>query len=157
MKPLIITSSITLALAVLLFFSFYQIQGENREAEELKQEVLRRGAEEELLQKVKILKNTGESELEIFDKLELNKDTIVPMIERLESASRSLGLDSEISAADEVEGGFRLSLESEGAWRGIFSYLKAIESLPYRVDFEKLALSKSGSDWRLVTVIFLPK
>lgn len=156
MKPLITTSIITLVLAALLGLSWYQIKDQNREAAELMLEVNRRAAESELLQKVKILRNTAKSDLESFDKLALDKESIVPMIERFESAGRSLNLDTKISIAEEVEGGIRLSLESEGDWRGIFSNLKAIESMPYRVVFEKVNLSKSGANWRLFVTIFLP-
>ena len=92
----------------------------------------------------------------VFSKVVPDKDPIVQMIEKIEPAGPRLGIDAEITSVEEGENGFRLFIEAEGDWAGAFSYLKAIENLPYRVVFERMNLDKSGLAWRLNTVIFLP-
>ena len=149
-------SIVVLALLGLLGASFYQIRSSDKQTLILAQEAEKKAYEAKLLQQVKLLRNTAGADLVAFSKLVLGKDTIVPMIEKIELAGRRLGIDAEITSVEEGENGFRLFIEAEGDWAGAFSYLKAIENLPYRVVFERMNLDKSGLAWRLNTVIFLP-
>ena len=149
-----------LALVALLVLSIYYIRVENKKTAELLHAIDTSEAQGLLLQSVRALKSSAGREIEAFEKLVLSADNIVPVIETLEQSGRGLGLDTAITSVTEEKLGemavMRLSIQSEGEWVEHFSFLRAVESLPYRVIFEEVSFIRSGTTWESRFSILLP-
>ena len=152
---LILLSLVSLALVALLVLDFYQIRAKNEETSRLTN-LLDKGESMEILtQAIRNLQNNSWVEFETFQQLTLTNDSLVPLIESLENTGRSLGLTTKIISinksgdpeAPEPQK-IQMVVESSGTWRGTFLFLKAIESVPYRVMFEGVELAQSTGLWR---------
>lgn len=150
---LVLISLFALALFALLLFGFYRIYLENRETARLLT-LAGEGERREILnEQIKALREKSSAEIAAFETLGLSTETLVPTIESIEAAGRALGLETEITSVERAgpEGApaqVKISVESRGSWRGSFSLLKALESLPQKVVIERALLSKTAAGWR---------
>ena len=115
-----------------------------------------------------IQKNAAE-DIAAFDSLTLSGDNLVPLIEDIEGAGQTLGLDTKIVSVGKIEDKksvepdiIRIVMETQGSWAPTLSFLRAIESLPHRVMIDESILSRdeigpagNGASWRLKIVLSL--
>jgi hypothetical protein len=137
-----------------LAYQLYDLRKENAEIfrlSGLSQEIEK---EEILAESIEELQEEAGEEITAFEILTASQETLVPTIESIESAGRSLGLETEITSVKRSETPgvsvqtIEIVVESLGSWRGNFSLLKILESLPHRVNIESAQLSKIETGWR---------
>ena len=141
-KFAIITLSI-LALVLLgaLSLGFWIVRGKNQEMSELQNLAQLAEEADNLSNLVRSISSTHASELETLEQIILRKDRVVLLIESVEQAANSLGIIAEITSVNEkAEEGNKLSviemnIDANGTWSQNLAFLKALESLPYRVMF----------------------
>lgn len=153
-----ILAFITLIMVCLFVLDIYHIRSENKETSRILLEAEKAANEESLAQSVRSFQNTASSELLELDTIAVSDKNLILALEKIESISNRLGLSSEIKAVDELEEGeprVRITLESTGSWSGIYSLLRAIESLPYRVMLEKSTLSDGELGWQSTITLSL--
>lgn len=161
----VVLLSLTLSAIVALgVYGVYRIGAEDRSVAELLKSADESAGKLTLFQSVRALQSNAGADIAAFERLALTNETLVPMIETIENVGRSLGLETKIISVDKVAkgkdasalGGFRVAVESDGGWSGSLAFLKALESLPYRVNFEETSYLKGASGWHSRIVIFLP-
>jgi hypothetical protein len=160
---LIVSSIIVLSLCGLLSFNIYRVYSQNRATSLLLEEANQNATEDNLVSSVKKLKMGAAEEIEAFEKLVFTSDKIIEAIEELEFLGRSLNVKVEVTHVEEVEKipetegkGLRVALNADGSWSGLFTWLKALESLPYRVMFDQVNFTKTELGWRVTVVMFIP-
>ena len=115
--------------------------------------------EKTLIESLSTLKATNKEEIGAFEDSTLTEEGLVEFIESLENKGQELGLKLEVASVNKSAGEslppevsiLKISLIAEGSWEEVYAFLGAIESLPYRVTFEKLNLSKGDERWKLET------
>jgi hypothetical protein len=160
---LITTSVIVLSLLGLLSFNIYRVYSQNRATAQFLEEANQKAIEDNLISSVRKLKAGAAPDIEAFETLVFTSDKIIEAIEKLELLGRSLTVEVEITHVEEVEKlpdtdgkGLRVALNAQGSWAGLFTWLKALESLPYRVMFDQVNFSKQEGGWRVTAVMFIP-
>jgi hypothetical protein len=109
---------------------------------------------EEAANTIRSLRASASADIESLESLTLSNDRLVPLIESIEEAGRSLDLNLKITSVEkreESEGSpqtIRIAIEAVGDWGGTFTLPHAIESLPYRVMIENATLAKGEEGWR---------
>lgn len=150
---LISLSLVALALLAFIALNWLKIKNENLETTQI---LIASGATEKAQREAQTIRNiqiSAADDLEAFEKIILTDEKLVPLIENIEETSRILRLDLEITSVEkslESEGEpqiIRMAINVEGAWSDIYNFLKAIESLPYRIMIEQVSLEKSGTKW----------
>ena len=155
-------SAAALVLFGLLGWSFYHIAGEHRQSVEYLRQEGESAAEERAFQALRRIQTSAEEDLAAFESAVFSQDKLLPVIEPLENAGRTLGLKTEISSVEKTLPdagplGFLISIDSEGSWKGAFAFLQAVENLPYRVVFKEASLAKKKEGpWRAYFTIFMP-
>lgn len=148
-----ILSFAALALSALLVFDYLNIRAESREIARLESLSGETEQREAAARALRALQTSAGGEIEAFENLTLSNESLVPFIESIEEMGRALDLDIKIASVekkDEGEGGtqrIRMVIQAEGGWRGIFTLLKAVESLPYRVMIENVSQTQSDFAW----------
>lgn len=150
---LVFLSVLALALLGFLGFGFYRLWMENQETARLTNLFEEAGKKEAANQRALQIRESALAEVTAFEAIALASQNLVPTIESIEDAGRSLGLTTKIASVEEGEAGssnqaVKIVVESSGSWRGNFTLLKALESLPQRIKIESASLSKSESSWR---------
>ena len=162
-KVLLVTLSlIALALLSILALGVYNIRFKNKETSELLNLADHAAETGILIQSIRAAQNNSGQDIEAFDNLALAGDKIVPLIESIEGAGRALGLDTSILSVGKIEDKksadppiVRIVMETQGAWAPTLSFLRAIESLPYRVMIDESSLSKEEVGWRSRVILSL--
>ena len=157
---LIFLSVAAFIILAFLLLDLYNIRSKNKETSRLLNIADQAAEEEVLVQSIRTIQNSAKGDLEAFEKAVLSEDKLVPLIESIEGAARLLGVDLEISSVEEAGEAtadepqkLDIVLVGKGSWASVFSFLKALESLPHRVMINKTTLSKGESLWN--TTIFL--
>lgn len=153
-SALIFLSITVLVLALGTAFAVHRIYSENKESSELLNEASEIEKNEILSQSLRTIENSNREDFEALDKITLTDEDLVSLIETIEDAGSALRLKTSIGSVDKVGEGsegehqkIRISVESSGSWTGNFSFLKAIENLPYRVMFESVSFDKLEGAW----------
>ena len=148
-------SLVALVLLGLGMWAFFIIQSENRETSRLLNEVSQAVENESKIKSIEQVRNTASADIEMFESFILTDDRIVSAIEKIESAGRALGLETEIVSVDNVSNEveenpqkIHLVVEAEGSWSESFSFLKAVENLPYKISLEDVSLVKTSTAWQ---------
>jgi Tfp pilus assembly protein PilO len=151
---LYIFSAIALALLALLILGVRKMNNENAETARLISLSAESETRANTAHTIRSLQDSASEEVQAFENLTLTNERLVPLIESIESVGRALKLDLEIVSVEkklEGEGGgpqrIRIVIEASGPWGGAFSLVKAIESLPHRVMFENVSLTKGEEGW----------
>lgn len=156
-------------LIALFVFGIYDIRAKNKETSELLGEVDSITTARSNAREVEQILKSATTSIREFEGLILTSDKLVNLIEKIEKTGRDLGLETAIvSVGGADEGGskktekIRIVLETKGSWTANFTFLSAIESLPYRViinesSFLKEEGSQSGDipKWRQKIILEL--
>lgn len=152
---LIVSLVVSLVLLSGLVLIVYSIVVKNREASELINTADRIGEATILAQSVETIRAQAGADLDALDRLALSSDKLIFLIESVEEAGRDLGLNINISSVERVEDKksteppvFRMMLDTRGSWLSTFVFLKALESLPYRVMMDEINLSRAEIGWQ---------
>ena len=166
---LAILSLISIMLLTVLILGTYNIQLKNKAASKLLN-LADEAAEAKILsQSVRMIQKNAAEDIAAFDSLTLSGDNLVPLIEDIEGAGQTLGLDTKIVSVGKIEDKksvepdiIRIVMETQGSWAPTLSFLRAIESLPHRVMIDESILSRdeigpagNGASWRLKIVLSL--
>lgn len=115
-----------------------------------------------LVQNIRTVQNDAAEEIKSFDNIVLSDDKLVSFIENIENLSRARSLEISIASVDKVEDKkalephlVRIVMETQGSWSDNFAFLRAIESLPYRVMIESSNFAKEEDTWRLRITLIL--
>jgi len=134
---LAILSLVSIMLLAVLILGTYNIQLKNKEAFALLN-LANEAAETKILsQSVRMIQKNAAEDIAAFDSLTLSGDNLVPLIEDIEGAGQTLGLDTKIVSVGKIEDKksvepdiIRIVMETQGSWAPTLSFLRAIESLP---------------------------
>lgn len=160
---LMLVSAILVGLLGLLAFGIWSMRDKNKSASELALLAENAASDEAVLQHVRLVENSHSDLIAAFEGIILNDGDLVPLIESIQGTGRGFGLETEILSVSETQGDgdaepdlVRIAIESRGSWAANLSFLRAIESLPYRVMVEEAGIRKDAeSVWVSDTVIFL--
>lgn len=144
----VVLSFLSLVLLAVLAFGAYHIETKNRESNMLLAQAKQTIEERILSQSIRMTQNAAAKDLDNFEKITLSSDKTVSLIENIEAAGRNLGLETEIASVDKVEGKqasdpamIRIIIKTEGSWNPTLSFLRAMESLPYRVLIDEYTIT----------------
>jgi hypothetical protein len=159
---LVLFSLLSLVLFGVLSMGFYKIRIKNEETYKLLNTVSQADQAEILAQTIEAARTKAALDLETLNKLTFEEAKTVSLIEDVEQAGRDLGVRTQINAVNktslpnspELEL-FKMTIEARGTWQNTFSYLKALESLPYRIVMENTNLKKEENEWVLRIVMGL--
>ncbi|MEX2013479.1 MAG: hypothetical protein WD897_01000 [Parcubacteria group bacterium] len=162
-KLLLITLSfISVILLTILILGAYNIQLKNKEASELLNLADESAEARTLAQSIRTTQENAVEDLTAFDSLVLSGDRLVPLIDNIERAGRTFGLDTNIVSVAKIEDKesiepdmIQVVMETQGSWAPTLSFLRAIESLPHRVMIEESSLSRVEVGWRSRIVLSL--
>ena len=153
---------ISIVLLAVLTLGVYSIRVKNKGTSELLNLADETVEREILAQSIRMLQNNAQEDLAAFNNFVLSGDKLVSLIESIEETGRTLGLDTEIVSVGKIEDKrsiepdiIRIVIESQGSWAPILSFLRAIESLPYRVMIDESGLSKVEIGWRSKIILSL--
>ncbi|MEK7461623.1 MAG: hypothetical protein AAB586_00945 [Patescibacteria group bacterium] len=160
-KPiLIILALVSVVCLTLLIWEVYNIRLQNKNASELISVADNDARIENLSQSIRVMQSSAAEDLKKFDDLVLSGDKLVSFIENIEGTSKIFGLDTNIVSVEKIEDkqavepdAIRIVMETKGAWSSSASFLRTIESLPYRVKIDGLNLSKDENDWHLKIIL----
>lgn len=157
---------VILNLLVVGFYLFFlnSIKGRMLETALLREELNLEVLKEDRLKSTKGLALETESQRESLDRYLIGKDSIVDFIKEVEGLGALSGVDLEVNSVGvegfEIVDGtenktielLNLDLSTEGSWRETFYLVSLLESLPYKVSFNRLFLNKDsgfegGSLW----------
>ena len=134
--------------------TLYRIREDGQESARLLGEVDSVAGERATAELIKDIRVDAEAEINYFESLALMDTGIVSVIESIEDAGRLLGLSTKTLSVEKVpesDGSkiqkVTLVVETKGTWSGVFSYLKALESLPQRVSISGIEMSKELDGW----------
>lgn len=154
---LVLLSLVLIFLVAALVFGLYDIKTKNKEVSRIINDVDESAKTEELVQSIKEIQTAAAEDLETFESLVFTDGDLVPFIENIEEVGEKLSLETKIVSVNEIASKkpdepnlIRLTIETvEGSWPATLSFLRAIESLPYRVMIDESTLSKDTNGWRL--------
>lgn len=159
---LTIFSLVSLALLAVLILSVYSIRIKNRETSELLNLIDNAAEMEMLTRSIKAIQYDAREDIKAFGDFVLSSDKLVPLIESIEGAGRTLGLDTKIISVGKIEDKkliesdmIRIVMETQGPWAPTLSFLRAVESLPNRVMIEESSFSRGETVWRSKIVLSL--
>jgi hypothetical protein len=151
---LILLSSVALVLVGLVVFDINNVRMKNEETSRLLLLADQASEEKAAVQGVRVARNNVTEEIAAFEDVALTDAKLVSTIETIESAGRRLGLATRIVSVEKSgeESGepyqkVILLVETKGSWPGTHTFLKAMESLPNRADFDEMHLQKEGGVW----------
>ena len=95
-----------------------------------------------------------ESERKIIDSYFVNKEKIVDFIESIEGLGKQSGVAVHINSVGEDEGALNtltlpllhLSIEAEGDFRSVFTFLSLLENLPFKTVLPRVALERQNPE-----------
>jgi hypothetical protein len=161
---LILTSSVALLLIGILSYGIYEMRSKNQKTFVLLQEADKIATEDLLYQSIRSVRSSIREDLSQFDEVVLTEEKVVPLIERIENAGRTLGLETKIASVSllKVEGNLpalptdnpkkvRLIIETKGSRGNSMDFLSALESLPHRVIVDEASLTLEEGGWRTRT------
>jgi hypothetical protein len=152
---LVILSLVVLIMLASLIIVFYRLSSESKEASRLLNLIGQTEKEIALIDSARLFRDSAQEEIAAFESLVLSENKLVSVIESIEGAGRALSLETEIVSVSKVgdapEGEpqeIEITIESNGSWTGNFSFLKAIENLPYQVKVREASFLKAPETWR---------
>ena len=162
-KPLlVILSLISIVFLTVLILGVYYIRDKNEKTSELLNLVDHAAEVEILAQSIRTVQDDLAEDITAFDNLVLSSDKLVPLIEEIEKAGRTLSLETNILSVEKIEDKksiepdmIRIVMETQGPWALTLSFLRAIESLPHRVMIEESSLSREEVGWHSRIVLLL--
>lgn len=162
-KLILMTLSLLLLIIIAtIIFAVYDIRAKNKETSILLNEADHVSEVRNLFQSIRTAQNNAKEDLADFNNLLLSSDYLISLIEDIERAGRTLGLETSIISVGKVEAKespqsdmINIVMETQGSWAPTLSFLRTIESLPYRVMISESGLSKVDSSWRLRVILSL--
>lgn len=157
---ILITVSITaLLLALLLVYGVYDIRKKNQKTSELLQQADKIAHEDVEFQSIRSVLGGIKEDIEEFNKFTLTEPGVVPMVEKIESAGRKLGLETNTTsisvakpdgAASSTEGvkKIKIVVETKGTESATLTFLRSLESLPYRIMIDESSIIQEEGGWR---------
>ena len=146
---------ILIILAFLGVLSIYNIREEIAISSQLLTQVEQAESKDAIVQSINGVGNSNGIDIQAFEGLALNDTSLVDMIETIEKAARSLNVEARTQSVDKIKPAteaepqkLRVTIEGTGSWSNNLAFLKALESLPYRVMFDNVSLTKEGSTWK---------
>jgi hypothetical protein len=160
---LVICSVTTLLFIGVATLSVYSIQTKNKNTSELIKTADRVAGATVLTSFVERMRTDERDNIEELNNLSVSNDKLILFIESIEGAGLAIGVETQIDSVDRIDakksGGaanFRIVVQAEGSWQKVFSFLQAIEYLPYRVTMEEINLSKAELGWQLKILLSVP-
>ena len=156
-----------------LIFAIYSISAKNKGISELLAQVDRAAETEILVQSIRNLQNDTGEDVGAFNELLLSSDKLIGLIENIEGAGRALGIETKIVSVGEADDDsapsatapdekneikqetVQIIIEAEGSWSETLSFLRAMESLPYRIMIEESSMSKGEISWNSRIILSL--
>src|SRR5690606_17951776 len=103
-----------------MVFGIYDIRKKNGETSEILYLIDEDSRNDIFIQAIRSVRNDHDDELAALASFTLTNTELVGLIGRVESAGRSLGLDTSISSVEEIKDGnanmIRIRVESVGPW-----------------------------------------
>ena len=158
---MIIMVPAVLIFVALFISSIYSIRGKNNETSKLLNTSREADTIEVRAKAVRALRSELTEEFEIFKELVLSEDKIVDLIEIIEGAGVSLGVETKVVSVAKVEAKnqsakiIKMIVETNGSWALTLAMSQALESLPYKVTVEEVSINKEGSEWSSRTALLL--
>jgi hypothetical protein len=156
----IVSFFVAVTLLGVLIFLVYSIRSKNREASELINTADRIAEATVLAESIENIQADAGPDLEALSNLALSSDKLIFFIESVEGVGRKLKLDINISSVERIEDKkaaeepvFRMVLDTQGSWLSTFAFLRALESLPYRVMVEEINLFRAEVGWQAKVVL----
>ncbi len=160
---LTILSLVSVVLLATLTLGVYSIRAKNQVVFELLNLVDHAAEAEILARSIRAVQNDAKGDIEAFNNFVFSDDKLVLLIENIEEAGQTLGLDTKIVSVSKIEDKkavvpdiVRIVMETQGSWAPTLSFFRAIESLPYRVMIDESSLSRVEVGRRLDGVGLLP-
>ncbi len=162
-KFILLSYSLILLIVIgIVIFALYNIKNKNQEASQLQSDADETALARQISRSIRLAQNNSSQDLADFDKLLLTSGKLVSLIDNIEKSGRALGLETNIVSvgkAEEKDSGqsniVSIAIETKGAWAPTLSFLRAIESLPYRVMISRSDLSKVDNEWHLKIALSL--
>ena len=158
---MIIMVPAVLIFVALFIASIYSIRGKNNETSKLLNTSREADTIEVRAKAVRALRSELTEEFEIFKELVLSEDKIVDLIEIIEGAGVSLGVETKVVSVAKVDAKnqspkvIKMIVETNGSWPLTLAMSQALESLPYKVTVEEVSINKDGGEWSSRTVLLL--
>ena len=158
---MIIMVPAVLIFVALFISSIYSIRGKNNETSKLLNTSREADTIEVRAKAVRALRSELTEEFEIFKELVLSEDKIVDLIEIIEGAGVSLGVETKVVSVAKVDAKnqspkvIKMIVETNGSWPLTLAMSQALESLPYKVTVEEVSINKDGGEWSSRTVLLL--
>lgn len=151
-QKLIFTSGISLVVSIALAWAFFYLAsgviGARSSAETVMQRIAKVEAEIAQANTFKsILEDRGD-DIAHIEKLFVDRERPIELIERLESAATStrVVLSIDLGAQSSNEEFLDLRLTLEGSDQGLLKYLSLLELLPYEIKIEEITFQRSGNE-----------
>jgi Tfp pilus assembly protein PilO len=156
---LIVVSLIALTLALVLGYGIYDIRSKNQKTSELLQQADKIANEDVEFQSIRSVLGSIQEDIEEFDKYTLTEARVVPMVEKIETVGRKLGLETNTTSisvakpegtASSTEGvkKIKIVVETKGEKTPTMTFLGALESLPYRIMIDESSVIQEEGGWR---------
>src|SRR3989344_6641133 len=158
---MIIMVPAVLIFVALFIASIYSIRGKSKEASKLLNTSREAETIEVRAKAVRALRSELTEEFEIFKELVLSEDKIVDLIEIIEGAGVSLGVETKVISVAKVDAKnqspkvIKMIVETNGSWPLTLAMSQALESLPYKVTVEEVSINKDGGEWSSRTALLL--
>ena len=158
---MIIMVPAVLIFVALFISSIYSIRGKNNETSKLLNTSREADTIEVRAKAVRALRSELTEEFEIFKELILSEDKIVDLIEIIEGAGVSLGVETKVVSVAKVDAKnqspkvIKMIVETNGSWPLTLAMSQALEGLPYKVTVEEVSINKEGSEWSSRTALLL--
>jgi len=162
-KFILLSHSLILLIVIgIVIFALYNIKNKNQEAFQLQINADETALARQISRSIRLAQNNSSQDLADFDKLLLTSGKLVSLIDNIEKSGRALGLETNIVSvgkAEEKDSGqsniVSIAIETKGAWVPTLSFIRTIESLPYRVMISRSDLSKVDNEWHLKITLSL--
>lgn len=159
---MIVLSCVLVVLLAALVAGTYILRAKNQEISELIYSADRAGEAEELIRSIQAIQNDAKEDLEAFNNFVLSEDKLVVLIEDIEEAGRTLGLDTKIISVGKTESKkalvpdtVRIAIETHGSWAASLSFVRTMENLPHRVMIDESSQYKEDEGWRSKIILSL--
>lgn len=136
--------------------AIYEIEIKNQKASQLQIEADNLAESQDLSRAIHLTQKSASEDLADFQNLLLSSDKLVSLIEEIEKTGRALGLETEIVSVGQADGGkdaqsgtVTIAVETQGSWAPTLAFVRALESLPYRIMINESNLSKTNDSWHL--------
>jgi hypothetical protein len=150
-KNIAVLAILNIIIFGLFFYLFISIRQSDEDVSTKLVQIKRWIDRDERLQSVKNLMSETKDQREKIAKIFVQADGSVDFIETVESLGKaagvkveigSVGIDASRNKIGSSTESFRFSVKTEGGWANVIHLLGLLESMPFKVSFDNVALSK---------------